>query len=229
MKIAVPIIALALLSGCKTNTQATVYTSDALGVAENGTILQTPLTIGFEVVSESKCREVSSTLLEPLQNAFHSAEFIGCERDGIDSFAVYRLTTDIVLLTGDDGHLTEMPLYIGVVNKPSADGENWVDVGFLLNTLKADELIASIPNEVIGYRDPELNAVLSATISNDMASDIVIQASDAFADGQPVTNFKNFTVPRRSEVEIKLSNVSNAAFGEVDAWARIAYIASPRE
>lgn len=213
--------AVVALTGCKIVAQTDIYTSDVLAVVENGETMTTPMVMSFEVAGADGCAKAESLILGPLETAFGGAEYIGCAKRDFDTFADFRLPVDLVFEVTNGASDSDQPIYIG---GNIDEGGDLIRIDYYVNQTAMDAFMASIPEELTRYQSGTPDFELSATISNDLRSDIKIEVNDVFADGQPIQKSKVFDLPRRGEVKIDLSNVSNAALGRTDWWVLIAKI-----
>jgi hypothetical protein len=197
-----------VLAGCKTQISTDLFTSD-LVAATDGEAVTAPLVIGMETGNEQKCKESADTVLIAVQSQFDSAEFIGCETVNFDTFARFRVQAEIVAYNGDAPSVTS-PFSIGVRGEGTA-----YHVSYLTNPAGARAIWDALPEEMTQYKTYKLEPFLSAVLNNDLRETVSITTDDVYADGAPVQGTATRDLPRRDQVELSMSDVTNAAFGTV--------------
>lgn len=196
------------LAGCKTQISTDLFTSD-LVAATDGEAVTAPLVIGMEATSEQKCKESSEPVLTAVQTQFDSAEFIGCDKVDFKTFARFRVQAEIIAYDGDAPDITA-PFSIGVRGEGKA-----YHVSYLTNPAGARAIWDALPEEMTQYQTYKLEPILSAVLNNDLRETVSITTDDVYADGTPVQGTATRDLPRRDQVELSMSDVTNAAFGTV--------------
>ncbi|MDO6458923.1 hypothetical protein Q4560_15050 [Celeribacter halophilus] len=197
-----------VLAGCKTQISADLFTSDLIAAteAEAGTV---PLVIGMEASTEQNCKETADTVLVAVQSQFDSAEFIGCEAVDFNTFARFRVQAEIVAYDGDAPSIAA-PFSIGVRREGTA-----YHVSYLTNPAGARAIWDALPKEMTEYQTYKLEPFLSAVLNNDLRETVRITTDDVYADGVPIQGTATRDLSRRDQVELSMSDVTNAAFGTV--------------
>ena len=72
------------------------------------------------------------------------------------------------------------------------------------------------------YQTYKLEPLLSAVLNNDLRETVSITTDDVYADGAPVQGTATRDLPRRDQIELVMSDVTNAAFGTVANASHIA-------
>ncbi|WP_274960897.1 DUF7424 family protein [Lentibacter algarum] len=204
-----------VLAGCKTQISTDLFTSD-LVAATDGEAVTAPLVIGMEASSEQKCKENANTVLIAVQSQFDSAEFIGCETVDFKTFARFRVQAEIVAHDGNAPSITA-PFSIGVRGEGKA-----YHVSYLTNPAGARAIWDALPEEMTQYQTYKLEPLLSAVLNNDLRETVSITTDDVYADGAPVQGTATRDLPRRDQIELVMSDVTNAAFGTVANASHIA-------
>ena len=210
---------LAALSGCKTYIASDLFVSDIIAATE-GEKMTAPLVISTEAGSDSSCKENAPQILRAVQIKYKDAEFIGCERIKYDTVARFRVQADIIDLT--TSKTTGQAFAIGVAR----DGGTY-HVSYITNPSATRAIWNALPKDVKGYRDFEVSPQLSAVLNNDLRDDITITTDDVFADGTPVQGTQQKTIGRRDQVELTMSDVTNAAFGTTETVSHIVSFTKP--
>ncbi|MEO3479428.1 hypothetical protein AAFO90_17315 [Phaeobacter sp. CAU 1743] len=216
---------LAAVSACNVETHAEIYTSDVYAVLETKEALETPLTLAFEAGSESGCQKAETQLKGPLERAFGRADFIGCVNIGYDKYGKFRVPVDLVGQTGGEKATVAKPMHIAA----TSGDDGFVRVEFVFNREEMIALADSIPEELTRYLSEKPDIILSATIANDLRQDINVTVVDVFADGKPLKSMTDYNLPRRGEVNIALSDVGNASFGQSETTALIGWLPAQTE
>ena len=221
---AIAIASITIAAGCKVGVQTDIYTSDVMDVIDGKDGLTTPMVISFQVSGKDGCADAGSGLAGPLAAAYGAADYIGCREVKFDKYADFRVQADVVNEVINDISDSGQPLYIGVRALDSDDGRNWVFVGYFVNDEAMKSLKDSIPSEFTIYMSGNPEIRMSATLSNDLRDNIEVFVDDAFVDGRALQSTQSFTLDRRGEVSISMSDVTNAAVAQGDASAAIAHI-----
>lgn len=208
------ITATCLLAACKTEVNSDLFTSDLIAATEGETVTA-PIVLGLEVTSEKECKKNAPTILEAITTSFPDAAFVGCERIDFDTFARFRFQVEILNVTDLDT-TPENAIAIAVQKR-----DDRYSVHYLSNTDAAKAIWDQLPKELIQYRDFEINPILHAVLNNDLRTPVDVTTDDVFADGKPVQGTATRSLPRRDQIQISTSNVTNAAFGNVDTAAGI--------
>ncbi len=219
------VAACAAIASCKVGVQTDVYTADIMAVLDGAEGLTTPMVISFEVSGANGCEKAKDGLMSPLTAAYGEAEFIGCEKQRFETYAQFRVAADLVHELINETSESDQPIYVGA--RPLED-HGLIHVAYWLNPEALEEFQGRIPEKLTRFQtsDPELQ--LSATLSNDLRESLELQVNDAFADGRAIQGTQTFSLGRRNEVRISLSNVTNTAMTQGDISALIAYIPLPK-
>jgi hypothetical protein len=202
------------LGGCKTQISTDLFTSDLVAATQEEEV-SAPLVIGMEVSSEEKCKESADTVLTAVKSQFDSAEFIGCDRISFNTYARFRVQADVVAFEGDAPSI-DPPFSIGVRREGQA-----YHVSYLTNPDAARAIWDVLPEEMTQYQTYKLEPILSAVLNNDLRETVSITTDDVYADGTPVQGTATRDLPRRDQVELSMSDVTNAAFGAVSNASHI--------
>lgn len=213
--LALALLACLALGACKTRVNADLYTAD-LVAASQGSTLTAPVTLGFAMRSWMECQQLGPSLITHVRRHAPEAQFLGCDMQNDASYARFRLRAEIiafdtVLPTPD------APIAIGV----KADAVGYV-VAFLSNAEAAEAILAGLPDGIVPRDARPIAPVLTATLTNDLEGPVFITVDEVFADATPVTGIATKSLPRRGSIDLRLSDVSNAAFATTAVAAHIA-------
>lgn len=193
-----------VLSGCKMNITADLYTSDIQGVADGEyTNLTTPVFLAFEIPSTRRCDEYVDRVTTITEGLF---EFTpkGCENIGSDSFLNVETQMPIVTLA-QSSEITPLIATIVGIRDGKAVAILYLDKEKYkaLNDRSADEF-----RQRINLQRSKIKMVLN----NDLRHPIEFVVNGVFLDNEPVhsANPQSFTLERRRQAEIVMSNVGAA-------------------
>lgn len=214
--------ALAALSACKITADAELFTSD-LVAAMNGNAVAAPVQIGIEAPTADKCEEHADALTNAIRGQFADAQFLGCQSANFETLARFRVMAAIIAHDGT-APTPPAPLAIGVAQDSDA-----ISVTMLQNAGGFRKIWNDLPQELTEYQtfDPQFR--LSATLNNDLGDDAAAQTVEVFADGKPAPGKTFFTLARRDQITLKLSDVTNAAFSDSATPALILRLTAPAE
>ena len=201
------------LTACKTEIAVDLYASDLVGVTE-GSSFTAPVVLGLEM-SSSECEENGAGMVDAMSGQLNDVEFIGCARNNFDHFARYRAQVEILDIK-DGQTRTDDALALGVEAK-----ENRYDVFFVSNPDAAQQIWNNLPEDLTKYQTFNLKPRLAAVFNNDLRKDVTVVTDDVFADGVPVQGMAQHTLGRRDQVELRLSDVTNAAFADSPTLSHI--------
>jgi hypothetical protein len=205
------------LSACKVGISPTLYLSDIREVIESGSSVPVTAIVAFESPGADKCEEVASELLPALAKHYGRAEYKGCERRDFDTFVLIEIETEMVREIENSQSDSDRPIYIGVF-----DTGNGHEISIYPNSDAMKALMSDLSRRAQdNFKRAKYQ--LEARIINDGRGEQAIVVSGAFVDNNPVPHSKEFALPRRGEVMIRFSDVSNAAFS-TGTWALIAIL-----
>ena len=193
------------LTGCKTQISAELFTSDLIAATEGETITA-PLVIGMEASSEDKCNETAPAVLQAIKTRYSKAEFIGCEDAGWDTFARFRVQAEVIAFA-DEPPAPNEAFAIGVRASDLS-----FSIVYLVNRKAARAIWDALPEELTEYQTYKLEPVLFALLNNDLRTSVTVTMDDVFADGTPSQGTVSRDMPRRDQIELRMSDVTNAAF-----------------
>lgn len=202
------------LSACKTQIAADLFTSDLIAATE-GETLTAPLVIFMESTTEEKCNETAPDVLAAVQTQHPDAEFIGCEDQSYETFARFRVQARI-LARMEDAKAADDAFAIWV-----QEAEGTYHVRYLMNPAGTRAIWDALPEEMTQYQTYNLEPELFAMLNNDLRSKVTVLTDDVFADGSPVQGTATHELARRDQIELRMSNVTNAAFGSIEKTAHI--------
>lgn len=213
-------IGIAVLAGCKTQVSTDLFTSDLIAATE-GEAVTAPLVVGVEASSRQKCEETAQMVLTVVQSQMTTAEFIGCESVNFSTFARFRVQAAIIAYT-EHPPLPAEAFSIGVKGSGGT-----FEVSYLTNPEATRAIWEALPEELTRFQTYALEPELSAVFNNDLRNTVTITTDDVFADGTPVQGTASRELPRRDQVELGMSDVTNAAFGNTANASHIVTFAAP--
>ncbi|WP_224825781.1 hypothetical protein [Cognatishimia sp. MH4019] len=205
--------------------EADLFTSDLLKVYETGEALTTPMVLAFEISSASQCEASIEGLTPALTAAYGQAESLGCDKRGFSDVANFRVPAEVVHEIANQSSDSDQPIYIGVYS----DDPGLIVVGIFQNGDGIRAFEAAIPEELTQFARNEIRPLLSASLQNDLPDAMKLRLSSVFANGSaiPVLASEDFDLERRGQVDIVLSDVSNASLSEGFSHALIGTIVMP--
>ena len=209
------VLALVGVAGCKTQITADLFTSDLIA-ATQGETLTAPAVIEVVAPTKAKCEEVGPTIAAVFAEKFSAAEFIGCDTVAFETLARFRAPLQIVEISSAETPPIEA-LAIGV--EDTGDG---ITVSYLKNDAEILEIWNALPEDLTRFQTFSFDPVLAAVLTNDLSGAVSVTTDDVFSDGAPVQGTFSRQMLRRNQIEIRMSNVTNAAFSGADRQALIA-------
>ncbi|MDV4143538.1 hypothetical protein [Shimia sp. FJ5] len=194
------------LSGCKTFVEADIYTSDVLAVAE-GETLSVDMNLGLEMPGMDTCNEHAEAITAAYASSFQAAEFRTCENIGLDTILQMRVTTSLYDLKTTEAQASE-PVSVAVFVQETGT----LTVLFIPNDAASRQLWDALPNNLTSMATYDPKPFLTANVINDGRTAMEFQAEGAFVNDTPITFATVSSMDRRGELEVRLSDVANAAF-----------------
>jgi hypothetical protein len=195
-------LCLAILAGCKTEVDLTLFTSDVMLAAKDGTALDATATISLEAASEEKCAEAKDAMAKALGSGFSKVEFVACRPDSFETWADFRVALPIL------PPKTESDRALYLWTGTSAEG---FTVVLRQNESTVQAIIAALPDDMRGLVQGTIETAISLTLQNDMTEAVTVAGQGVFIDGAPYQLPHKVTLARRAETKITLSDVGNAA------------------
>lgn len=211
------IAALFMLASCKTHVSSTLFTSDIIA-ATNDEKTTAPLVFTMKTNS-SDCVKGAEELVSAVKRQMPDVEFIGCEDIEFEEFARFRVQAEI-LAFNNVPPVPSQAFGIGVT-----EFANEYFVYYLKNPEVLRAVWDSLPEDLTMFQVYELEPVLKAVLNNDLRKTVTVTTDNVFADGTPVQGTATRELPRRDQIELVLSDVTNTAFGTVDNASLIARFA----
>ena len=196
------------VAGCDIKSTTDIYLADLLEVAETGTAIETSSQLMVEISSSSECEETTGKLLPMLQGTFGDSVIgKGCHDEGMSSYITFELKVPIHQETLEREGDSTLAIVIS-----KRDG--WHGIQMKVNVMRMDNLARMISDEF--YQSVDFStAKVSLNLSNDLRQSVTIRLRDTFVNGEPIQEYKDFTLDRRDQLDVLLSNVGAAmAFGE---------------
>lgn len=211
---AVILIAIATLTGCKIEMEIDLYSSDLRAAALGDESLTTPATLALPITSVDECAEQTEKIVQIMQNIMESIQPKGCELKNFESFMLADV--QVPLLNSADSWDQTDTLF-GIVSQSENDDKfDEITVFVTLNLLKYENLSQRVEDEFFQALNLA-DSKFTLAINNDERESAEIYVENVFVQGAPEIS-GTYSIPRRSQVEIELSNVSVAYLGQ-EGWA----------
>ena len=199
---------LLVISGCDIKTKTDIFLADLLEVVETGAELETSSQLMVEISSSNECQKTTDKLLPMLEGTFDRGVVAkGCHDEGMSSYATFRLTVPII--SAQTGRKDRSTLAI-----VTSDSGEWHGIQMKVYVKRMNNLASMISDEFFQSVDFS-TAKVSLALSNDLRRSVAVRIRDVFVDGEPIQEYKDFTLARRGVLDVSLSNVGAAmAFGK---------------
>ena len=206
--LATSMVALLFLTGCKMEMETDLYSSDMRVTAAGEENLFTPATLALPVTSVDECEKDTGQIVAIMQGIVDSFEPRGCERKDMESFLLAGLQIPLLDSVAD---WEQADALFGIISQPDRNGGEHTNVFIMMNLPKYKILAERVKDEFYQSLDLDESSI-SVVLNNDEREDITIMAEGAFVQGKPELAAE-FTVPRRGQIAIGLSNVSVGFLG----------------
>jgi hypothetical protein len=198
---AVALAACTLTVACKAEIAIDLYASDILAVAEGGDPITTPAILSLDGQSNSTCAEMGPTLVKALGIGFPSVAFKGCRNAGFDTWADYTV---------------EVPISREAAAATALAVTATRDAGPVVATLTAsksvmNQIIAALPEDAADAFNNDLDVAITFNLRHDGNAELATIVQGVFLDGEPVQTPRTLHLARRDEIQVRLSNVGDAA------------------
>jgi hypothetical protein len=202
-KIAMVLGALAL-TGCKLETQSTIYLADIQDVA-GGKAAKTQATLSLPMPSDEKCKEYAPAVIEALTPSLGEIRQPQCRKDGFDN--KLDLIFDMAILKLEENR-EKWPII--AVSIKEADKK--FAIYLTVNPTKIKAAQSAVSDKLRGAPKADLNEMkIIMTISNDLREKTKVMVGSVFADGAPIPYGHKIDIERRAEIKLVLSNVATAS------------------
>ena len=199
------VLFLFLLSSCKINFLADLYTSDLIDIANtNKTIsLPLPMEIEFQVAS---CDDLESEK-RIMSTYFSNFQFLGCDLNSEDfmSYAKAKVTAPVTNSNNIPDDLIGFQTYL-------SDDNSYVFLDAIIN----ENLLKQLKEYVYEQTFQELTLLdskLIINLNNDIGTSKVL-IMPSFVDGKAIAFETEYELQKREKLIIETSNVSNAHLEE---------------
>ena len=218
--------AVCTLSGCKIDTDADIFLSDVVKAQRDGAVLSTPVSFRLEIASKSQCEDASAAFVEALQKAYSTVEYLGCGSENLENFVAAKVMATLISASNQSLDSVKEPVYIVI---EELEGRNGVDIAFRPSSVAIQSIRDSLAERLKGMPATAPDVRLSARVHNDLGEKVEIEVSGVFANGQAVPSLysKGFSVAHRDLLTVRLSDVSNQGFSNVEYQGFIATVPLP--
>ena len=200
-----------LLTSCKINYVADLYTSDLIDLANSGNpeIIRLPMEIEFQVAD---CEDLSDEK-RIMSTYFSDFDFLGCDLNSEDFMSYARAKVTVPVTNGSDviNDLIGFRSYI-------SDDQSFVYVDAIINSDLFEELKKYVYDQT--FQDLKLSeSKLIINLNNDLRN-VTVWVMPSFVDNKPIAMEKKFELQKRQKLIIETSNVANAHL-ENSSWTPI--------
>ena len=200
-----------LLTSCKINFVADLYTSDLIDLANSGNpeIIRLPMEIEFQVAD---CEDLSDEK-RIMSTNFSDFDFLGCDLNSEDFMSYARAKVTVPVTNGSDviNDLIGFRSYV-------SDDSSLVYVDAIINNNLFDELKKYVYDQT--FQDLKLSeSKLIINLNNDLGN-VTIWVMPSFVDNKPIAMEEKFDLQKRQKLIIETSNVANAHL-EKSSWTPI--------
>ena len=200
-----------LLTSCKINFIADLYTSDLIDLANSGNpeIIRLPMEVEFQVAD---CEDLSDEK-RIMSTYFSDFDFLGCDLNSEDFMSYARAKVTVPVTNGSDtiGDLIGFRSYI-------SDDQSFVYVDAIINSDLFEELKKYVYDQT--FQDLKLSeSKLIINLNNDLRN-VTVWVMPSFVDNKPIAMEKKFELQKRQKLIIETSNVANAHL-EKSSWTPI--------
>lgn len=204
------------LSACKMDFNGDLYTSDLIKVSEEGSTLNLPMEIKFQVTS---CTEDLNELNQTLDSYFLEYNFINCKTS--EDFTDYVTSKVKVPLTNNQDLFNKSnQSLVGYLSK-SFENDSRINVYLILNKSLFNNLSSYIENKT--FQDLSLEeSKFQLNLNNDI-EEVNIEVYPSYVDSKPIVWRTSYDMKKREIISIVSSNV-HAAHLELNSWTPIFYI-----
>ena len=204
VKHGVIVLLVVLLSACEIKTRTDIFLGDLFDVINTGDVIDTESKLSVQIASKDECNSNSAKLLPMLQGTFgESVHAEGCLEEGMNTFAVFGMKIPI-LIEDAMAHRSDT-LALALFQE-----EEWYGLRMTINVGRMKNLSKLISDEFFQTVDFS-TADVAITIANDLREKVSIAIRGAFVDGKPVQEYTDFTLKRRDELDVQLSDVAGAS------------------
>jgi len=205
------ILVFLLLTSCKINFIADLYTSDLIDLANSGNpeIIRLPMEVEFQVAD---CEDLSDEK-RVMSTYFSDFDFLGCDLNSEDFMSYARAKVTVPVTNGSDtvSDLIGFRSYI-------SDDQSFIYVDAIINNNLFEELKKYVYDQT--FQELKLSeSKLIINLNNDLRNAIV-WVMPSFVDNYPIAMEKKFDLQKRQKLIIETSNVANAHL-ENSSWTPI--------
>ena len=206
VRLAAPLLAAAILAGCKLNLTADVYSSDVRDAMEGTAGISSPATLAFQVPSVDKCAEHTAKIREIMAGVLKDFTPKGCKRESMDSFLL--ADTQLPLFNSEEAWRKANSLF-GLLLYQNPDRPH-IAVAIVLNTQKYGILTSRMKEKF--HQTVDLSASkVTLVFNNDERNTSIFAVREVFVNAEPVHGRRDYKLERRHKANIRLSNVATAS------------------
>ena len=195
-------LAIVVVSGCKMNLTADLYSSDLFDAVAGTADLTTSATMAFQIPSTDDCDEHTAAIAEIMAGVVADFSPKGFESVEMESFLL--ADTQIPLLAESVWAEADALFAIVLVEEDGAVG-----AALVMNRQKYGILTSRMKNkfhQTVNLAESKVTIVLN----NDLRDSILFAVEGVFVDGEPALPKTDYELQRRHNAQIVLSNVATA-------------------
>ena len=204
-KLALAMVVLAVVAGCKMDLTADVYSSDVRDAMAGTAGIASPATLAFQVPGIDKCAEHTAKIREIMTGVLKEFTPKGCKREGTDSFLL--ADTQLPVFNSEKAWKKADSLF-GIVLVAAVKPER-IGVAIVLDTQKYD-ILTSRMKAKFGQTVNLSTSKVTLVLNNDERQVVTFEVRGAFMNSEPVPGKREYTLARRHKANIRLSDVATA-------------------
>lgn len=163
-------------------------------------------TLVLDTGSRDKCAEHGRAIAEALAKGLDALSFLGCSEMGMNTVARFTFTIPVLTGTAADVKPTTA-LYILTADVPVLGRT----VALKRNQDRVDTIIQAMPSAVQSNAE-DFAPAITTQLRNDGTKPVTLTIAGVFVNGDPHQLAANVALTPGQMVEIRLSDVGNAAF-----------------
>lgn len=204
MKLIATLLALPLLAACAPQIESTIYLTDIQKVLADGKALATPALLRIPQSSEDDCKKGLTDLIAKVKTLAPVTGKGQCISKDSDELA--EIETSVQIVTKDS---TYDPANLFALEAAPADADGNVALSFHVLKPVADIVKALASDDSMSTDFDPTKFIIH--LNNDGSDAVNIAPGEVFVDGTPhLAGGAPINVARRSEIEIRFSNVASA-------------------
>lgn len=199
----------ALVTACKPQVSADIYTRDILEVAETGKSLEIPVRMGLPIQNEKKCDENRNKMLPALQKYGNGVKFLNCMdvKGQMYDLLFVEMVGKIVKAPS-----TGVPVVEGMFGMSVSQLDDGSLIAYFLKTDNVDKAVSEIDKNY-QFQNVEIDDIaLTLRLNNDLRETVNFEIDSSFVENRPIDAPMILELPHRGVKVIVPSNVRSQSF-----------------